>query len=101
MEKIIQQLQERLTNESRWLLAVLMVEKQFVPKERLWELANEHYQKETGNKDQLIRSRHFLDNFMHRLEGAALVNVQKIGQARLYKISLLGEQVLLFKTKGE
>lgn len=98
MEDIIHQLHERLTTESRWLLAILILEKQQVPKERLWELANEHYQKETGNKEsQLIKSRHFLDNFMHRLEGAALVNVQRIGQARLYEITSLGEHVLKFK----
>lgn len=102
MENIIQLLQERLTVESRWLLASLLIEKQFVPKERLWELANEHFHKQKGNNDKpLIKSRHFLDNFMHRLEGAALVDVQKVGQARLYKITSLGEHVLKFKGKGE
>lgn len=99
---IIPLLQERLTEESKWLLASLLLEKQFVPKERLWELANMHYQAEKGKQDkQLIKSRHFLDNFMHRLEGAALVDLQKIGQARLYKITPLGEQVLKFTGKGE
>ncbi|GED65596.1 hypothetical protein [Lysinibacillus fusiformis] len=103
MANIIQLLHERLTDESSWLLASLLLEKQFVPKERLWELTNEHYQKEKNNKDkkQLIKSRHYLDNFMYRLEGAALVDVQIIGQARLYKITELGEQVLKFKIKGE
>ena len=97
---VLQLLHQRLTVESTWILAVLLDEKRFVPKEELWQLVNDCHAQKKGSQLPLIKSRHYLDNFMYRLEGAALVNLQKIGQARLYQITPLGEAVLKFNVKG-
>lgn len=90
-------LHERLTVETRWILAVLLEESRKVAKEELWKIVNERYQQKKGVDEVLIKSRHFLDSHMNRLEGAALVNLTKIGQVRLYEISALGKNVLTFK----
>lgn len=100
MTNVMALLHERLTIESKWILAVLLDEDRFVPKEELWQLVNTRYQQKTSGSKTLIKSRHFLDNFMYRLEGAALVDVQKIGQVRLYEITPLGDAVLKYKVKG-
>lgn len=97
---VLQLLHERLTIESTWILAVLIEEKRYVPKEELWQLVNERHKDKKNTDRLLIKSRHYLDNFMNQLEGAALVNLQKIGQVRLYEITPLGETVLKYSAKG-
>ena len=94
MSNIIVLLNERLTVETRWILAVLLKEEREIPKQELWQLVNEQHGERINSDKKLIATRHFLDNFINRLEGAALVNLTKLGPVKLYSISDLGKQVL-------
>lgn len=64
-------------------------------KELLGELVNETYQQQTQSQKKLLGSRHMLDEMAAKLEGAGLVDVSEMGRARMYKLSLLGDEVIL------
>ena len=106
---IMEILLENLSEESKFFLFALDSES-YLPKEKLKEIANKNYQllydAQKSNPDKqsnvctieppLIQSRHGLDIHTARLEGAGLVTVEKIGQARVYKITDLGKMLLKF-----
>lgn len=97
---IIKILVDNLTFESKWLLGVLIKQNEKIPKEELWKQTNEEYRKQFPNEEKpLIKTRHFLDTHITRLEGAGLVDLKKVGQTRLYSISELGRIVLAKVTK--
>lgn len=99
---IMEILLENLSEESKFFLFALDSES-YLPKEKLKEIANKNYQllyEKQSNvctiEPPLIQSRHGLDIHTARLEGAGLVTVEKIGQARVYKITDLGKMLLKF-----
>lgn len=60
-------------------------------KEQIKDHVNETYQLKVNPNVTLIPSRHILDIYTARLEGAGLVNVREIGRARMYERSELAE----------
>lgn len=94
---------ENLSNESKWFLFILQQEEQPINKELLKDMANESYSKRNTEKgitssEPLIPSRHLLDIHTARLEGAGLVQVQKVGRIRMYSITPLGKKLLKYAT---
>lgn len=88
-------LAENLSNESKWFLVILDQESPNpINKELLREKTNELYSKVKKTEESLINSRYVLDIHTARLEGAGLVNVQKIGKVRMYSITDLGLKLI-------
>lgn len=82
-------LHERL-KEGVYFLAAL--ENQPILKDKLKDEVNSLYR--AFNDRDLINSRHTLDTWTARLEGAGLVDVQEVGRARMYSISDLGREMI-------
>jgi hypothetical protein len=95
-EEILETLLNRLGDGS-WFLLALKVSNEPLLKERLRDKVNELYQEKMGTNDLLIPSRHSLDIWTARLEGAGLVDVQEIGRARIFKLSNLAFELLEYK----
>ncbi|MCY9665854.1 hypothetical protein M5X11_12905 [Paenibacillus alginolyticus] len=93
-EQILSILADRL-GHGKWALAILKKENRPLNKELLGELVNEAYQQQTQSQKKLLGSRHMLDEMAAKLEGAGLVDVSEMGRARMYKLSLLGDEVIL------
>ncbi len=92
-------LSEHLSNESKWFLFILQQEGKPINKELLKDMANESFsnrnsEKGIPNNEPLIPSRHLLDIHTARLEGAGLVDVEKLGRIRMYSITSLGKRLL-------
>ncbi|MBU7595900.1 cell division protein FtsZ [Metabacillus halosaccharovorans] len=87
-EEILDILKERL-GDAIYILIVL--KEGPLLKEQIKERANEYYKSKGNNNSDLIPSRHILDIYTARLEGAGLVNVREIGRARVYERSQLAE----------
>ncbi len=95
-EEILSTLLEHL-QDGIWGIAILKREGVAINKEKLKDMVNEYY-KEKNNVDiNLINSRHSLDIFAARLEGAGLVNVSEVGRARVYTLSKLGQELIEFR----
>jgi len=88
-----------------WVLAVLKNEGRPINKERLGILTNKLYQEamaQRKNSDspvqELIGSRHTLDQLTAKLEGAGLVDIPDMpGRATFYALSPLGEELIQYK----
>jgi len=78
-----------------WVMAALALYGRPINKERLRQLTNDHYRAKRG--DELIKSRHTLDQLTARLEGAALVDVHGVGRAKMYTLSDLGQELIRFR----
>lgn len=92
-------LRQNLTEESKWFLFILLQEGKPINKALLNDMVNDAYAKRQSEKGEstnelLIPSRHFRDIHTARLEGAGLVDVQKLGRIRMYSITALGEKLL-------
>ncbi|MCM3358171.1 hypothetical protein [Psychrobacillus sp. MER TA 171] len=100
---IFEILTNSLSEESKWFLFALSTEKVPLHKENLRDVANELFKRVNAHdkKKQLITSRHSLDIHTARLEGAGLVNVQRIGQIRIYSLTELGTELLNYLTNKQ
>jgi hypothetical protein len=95
-EEILHDLMENI-REGLWVLAALKKAKKPVSKEKLGEATNAHYRQVWPDQPPLIPSRHALDILLARLEGGALVSRMEIGRNRMYSISRLGKEIILFR----
>jgi hypothetical protein len=94
-EQILQVLSDRL-EEGSWFLAVLKkANGTSISKEKLKNAVNELYREQFG--EDLIKSRHSIDIYTARIEGAGLVDIQEIGRARVYQLSKLGEELINYR----
>lgn len=95
-EEILQNLLEQL-GDGVWGLAILKREGTPINKEKFRDLINDYYQENRETDEKLIKSRHTLDIFAARLEGAGLVRVSELGRAKVYTLSQLGEELIKFR----
>ncbi|OUM87557.1 MAG: hypothetical protein BAA01_06610 [Bacillus thermozeamaize] len=95
-EQILTKLLEHI-GDGLWMLAALAKAGKPVNKERLKELTNNHYRLKRQEGELPIRSRHTLDLLAARLEGAALVDVEGVGRAKMYTLSELGWELIRFR----
>ncbi|MED0737841.1 hypothetical protein [Aneurinibacillus thermoaerophilus] len=94
-EQILQTILNSI-GDSVWVLTTLYKQNKGVGKEQLRGLVNERYGAKHEGKI-LITSRHILDRYLSRLEGAGLVDVSEHGRARHYHLSELGHELINFR----
>lgn len=95
-EEILNQLLLNL-GDGIWGMAILKREGIPINKEKLRDLVNEYYKEKKNVSTNLINSRHTLDIFAAKLEGAALVQVSDLGRAKVYSLSKLGEELIRYR----
>lgn len=98
LEDIFEMYQERL-RDATWLLVALKEAGQPLLKEKLKEEANRVYaEKNNRNSDDppLIGSRHTLDLYTSMLYGACLVDVTEVGKARMYSLTTVAHDFILW-----
>ncbi|QST02875.1 hypothetical protein IMZ31_20205 (plasmid) [Pontibacillus sp. ALD_SL1] len=111
-DDIMKLLADRLNDNRYMLLGLAKYEHNFdrsPSKMQLMDYANKLYEKavEQGietpeNPEQpLIGSRHVLDVYAAKLEGAGLVNVEEIGRVRVFRLSKFGRELLQYIQEKE
>lgn len=94
VEELFHILYERCKDEGLMFLVTLEDANEPLLKDKLKDQVNKFY-KHTYNTDtDLIKSRHTLDTWTSRLEGAGLVDVKEVGRARMYSITDLGRTMI-------
>lgn len=94
VEELFHILYERCKDEGLMFLVTLEDANEPLLKDKLKDQVNNFY-KHTYNIDtDLIKSRHTLDTWTSRLEGAGLVDVKEVGRARMYSITDLGRTMI-------
>jgi hypothetical protein len=90
-EAIIEQIYQAIGEQGLMFLVVLKKEGPLL-KERLKDEVNNVH--ESVYEEPLVQSKHTLNAWCYKLEGAALVNVKEYGRAREYAISELGKAMI-------
>lgn len=94
-EEILTVLLNNIEETGLWMLATLKVAGKPVSKTNLRDQTNKRYFEK--KEKSLISSRYTLDIFTAKLEGAGLIAVEKVGQVRLYQLTLLGNEIIKFR----
>ncbi|NUU74672.1 cell division protein FtsZ [Paenibacillus xylanilyticus] len=98
-EEILNALLCTIDETGLWMLATLRVANKPVAKSYLRDITNKRYieTKIQPEEKKLIPSRYSLDITTAKLEGAALIEVDRVGQTRFYKLTTLGNEVIKFR----
>ncbi|KGP77795.1 hypothetical protein P364_0131525 [Paenibacillus sp. MAEPY2] len=98
-EEILSALLCTIDETGLWMLATLRVANKPVAKNYLREITNKRYIETKMQPEEkiLIPSRYILDITIAKLEGAALIKVERVGQTRLYQLTALGNEIIKFR----
>lgn len=99
-EEILQALLDHV-KEGLWVMAALKKAQKPVSKEKLREATNAHYRQVWPSKPPLIPSRHALDMILSRLEGGGVVSIEEMGRNKMYSLSRLGKEIILFREEQQ
>ena len=94
VDELFHILYERCKDEGLMFLVALEDANEPLLKDKLKDQVNRFYKNTYNIDEDLIKSRHTLDTWTARLEGAALVDVKEIGRARMYSITDLGRTMI-------
>ncbi|MFC0273769.1 hypothetical protein ACFFIX_20490 [Metabacillus herbersteinensis] len=92
-EDLLDILSERLNNGIHILIAL---KDGPLLKEEIMERVNTYYKEKMKTNENLIASKHTLNIYAARLEGAGLVNVKELGRARMYSRSELADELTAY-----